>query len=125
MGDQGSREMSEGHVGIYHDPEAPDWEKWVKLGFLQPPGAPTPTGDTASTLTVKPSQPPASYQLPIEMTDPFTLPHLANFFAAIRGQAPLSCPADVAYSATATTLKINEAIESGRSLTFTPEDLTV
>ncbi|NQV31112.1 MAG: Gfo/Idh/MocA family oxidoreductase [Phycisphaeraceae bacterium] len=125
MGDQGSMEMSEGHVGIYHDPEAPDWDKWVKLGFLQPPGATKPTEGTAGTLTVKQSQPPASYQLPIEMNDPFTLPHLANFFATIRGQAQLSCPPEVAYAATATTLKINDAIESQKSLTFTPEDLTV
>ena len=125
LGDQGSMEMSEGGVGIYHDPEAPDWDKWVKLGFLQQPSAPTPTGNTGSAVTLKQSQPPASYQLPVQMTDPFTLPHLANFFETLRGQAKLNCPAEAAYAATATTLKINEAIQAGKSLTLTAEELTV
>ncbi|MCF7975843.1 MAG: gfo/Idh/MocA family oxidoreductase, partial [Phycisphaerae bacterium] len=62
---------------------------------------------------------------PIETTDPFTLPHLANFFAAVRGQAPLNCAVEAAYAATAATLKINQAVESGQCLTFTPEELTV
>ena len=59
------------------------------------------------------------------MADPFALPHLVNFFAAIRGQAQLNCPGDVAYAATVATLKINEAIESQKSLALKPEDLTV
>jgi hypothetical protein len=76
-------------------------------------------------VTIKQSQPPASYQLPIDMTDPFTMPHLANFFAAIRGQAQLNCPVEVAYAATTATLKINDAIEARQCLTITPEELTV
>ncbi len=113
------------HVGIYHDPEAPDWEKWVKLGFLQAPAAPEQTPETETVVAMKQSQPPASYQLPIKMTDPLALPHLVNFFAAIRGQAQLNCAPEAAYVATAVTLKINEAIESQKSLTFAPEELTV
>ncbi len=125
MGDHGSAEMSEGQVGIYREPEAPDWEKWVKLGLLRPPGAPKPAVETTTAVTINPSQRPASYQLPIDMTDPFTMPHLANFFATIRGQAQLNCPPAVAYTATATTLKINEAVESQKTLTVTPEELRV
>ena len=74
---------------------------------------------------MKQSQPPASYHLPIEMTDPLALPHLVNFFSTIRGQAKLNCSPEAAYAATAATLKINEAIESRKSLTLTPEELTV
>ena len=125
MGDQGSMEMSEGQVGLYRNPEAADWEKWVRLGFLRRPSAPEPSTASAATVAGPHSRPPVSYQLPVDMADPFALPHLVNFFAAIRGQAQLNCPGDVAYAATVATLKINEAIESQKSLALKPEDLTV
>jgi len=125
MGDQGSMEMSEGKVGVYHDPEAPGWEKWVKLGFLKRPSAPDSTDEATSVLALQGSGPPPSYQLPIETTDPLALPHLVNFFAAIRGQAQLNCSPEAAYAATAVTLKINDAIESQKSLTLTSEELAV
>lgn len=124
MGDQGSMEMSEARVGLYRNPDAPDWEKWVKLGFLKKPEAPKPAAN-GSALTLGQSRPPVTYQLPVDMTDPFAVPHLANFFAAIRGQAELNCPAQLAYASTATTLKINEAVASQKVISLTEEEMTV
>lgn len=123
MGDQGSVEISEGQVGLYRDPEAPDWEKWVRLGFIQQPGEPAPAPETSSVLSVQPrSRPPVSYQIPVVMEDPYTMPHLVNFFAAVRGQAELNCPPDLAYAATATVLKINEAMATQQCLKIKPEE---
>ena len=125
MGDQGSMEMSEAQVGLYRDPEAPDWEKWVRLGFIQQPGQPEAPEEASSVLTVQPrSRPPVSYQLPVVMEDPYTMPHLANFFAAVRGQAELNCPPDLAYAATAIVHKINEAVASHQCLNINPEELS-
>jgi predicted dehydrogenase len=124
MGDQGSMEMSEGQVGLYRDAEAPDWEKWVRLGFIREPGEPKPAAEASSVLNVQPrSQPPKSYQLPVVMEDPYTMPHLVNFFAAIRGQATLNCPADLAYASTAIVQKINAAVASRQCLNISPEEL--
>jgi len=125
MGDQGSMEMSEGQVGLYRNPDAPDWEKWVKLGFLKRPEMPKSALNTGAAVAVNASQPPVSYQLPVDMTDPFAVPHLTNFFAAIRGQAELNCPAEMAYAATATTLGINEAVESQKSMSFDENGVAV
>jgi predicted dehydrogenase len=51
--------------------------------------------------------------------------HLKNFFDAVRGRAELNCPAEVGYQTTVSVLKINEAVEAGRKLTFKPEEFAV
>jgi hypothetical protein len=55
-------------------------------------------------------------------TDPYHLPHLANFFNAIRGFEKLNCPEDVGYETAVTVLKVNEAVERARRLDFIPEE---
>jgi len=51
--------------------------------------------------------------------------HLENFFSAVRGEAKLTCPAEVGYVATVCALKANEAAETGRPLAFAPDDFSV
>ena len=53
---------------------------------------------------------------------PYHQPHLRNFFEAIRGAEPLTCSAETAYPAMVTALKINEAVQSGRTLELQPTD---
>ena len=48
--------------------------------------------------------------------------HLENFFDAVRGKAKLTCPAEVAFTATASALKVNEAMAAGRRIEFKPDD---
>ena len=52
-------------------------------------------------------------------------PHLENFFDAIRGRAALNCPAEIGYKTAVAVLKVNEAVEAGRKLTFGPEEFEV
>jgi len=127
MGDQGTLELSEsaGRSGVYRDPEAPDWRKWVRLGLLNEPGEETKAPSGSANIDVAETKPPAKYSIPVTVDVPYHQPHLANFFAAIRGQAELTCPAEIAYPGTVTALKINEAVAAGRTLELTPETFRV
>ena len=62
-----------------------------------------------------------SLKLPVKMNKPYHQPHLENFFDAIRGKAELNCPAEVGYETAVAVLKVNEAVEAARKLSFQPE----
>ena len=68
---------------------------------------------------------PLSCAVPVKTYQLIPQPHLENFFDAIRGQAKLTCPAEVGYEAVVTALKANEAAEVGRRLEFKPEEFVV
>jgi len=63
--------------------------------------------------------------LPVKMNKPIHQPHLKNFFDAIRGRAQLNCPAEAGYKTAVAVLKVNEAVQAGRKLTFGPEEFKV
>jgi len=125
MGDQGTLELSESasRGGVYRDPEAPDWRKWVRLGLLDEPGEEVKAPAGSASIDVAETKPPAKYDIPVAVDVPYHQPHLQNFFAATRGQAQLNCPAEAAYASTVTALKINEAVAARRTLELTPETL--
>ena len=128
MGDEGSLEISEsaGRGSLYRDEaNASKWDRWVKLGYLKEPVEKEEEPKEEGVLDVRQSVVPPSYKLPVQLNDPYHQPHLENFFKAIRGEAELNCPPEVAYETTVTVLKVNEAVEAGRTLEFKPEDLTV
>lgn len=122
LGDEGSLELSEsaGRGGVYRDPAAPDWTKWVRLGFLRSPEVSAEEAAASVGLEAHQTQPPARYDLPVVVDVPYHQPHLANFFEAIRGHVPLNCSAESALRATVTVLKINEAVASERTLSISP-----
>jgi hypothetical protein len=76
-------------------------------------------------LDVRESVSPDEHRIPIELTDPYHKPHLENFFDAIRGNAKLSCPAEVGYETAVTVLKVNEAIEANQRLAFNPGEFKI
>lgn len=127
LGDQGTLELSEsaGRGGVYRDPEAPDWNKWVRLGMLNRPEDKPRLANSPNVIDVAETRPPAKYEIPITIGTPYHQPHLENFFAAVRGQVQLTCPAATAYPTTVTALKINEAVEEGRTLTLEPDTFAV
>jgi predicted dehydrogenase len=121
MGDQGTLEISESvsRSGVYRDPQAPDWDKWVRLDFLQRPGEEKTPQDDSVVMGVEETKPPSKYAVPVTMQDPYPVPHLRNFFGAVRGSARLTCPPRIAYAAIVTALKINEALATGHRLPLT------
>jgi len=126
MGDEGTLHISEsaGRGAVYREPSAPDWEKWVKAGFLNAPTE-QKSDSTDAVLDVRETIAPPAYELPIKMARKYHQPHLENFFDAVRGRAKLNCPPEVAYESAVSVLKVNQAVEAARKLDFKPEEFKV
>ncbi|MBE3123611.1 MAG: Gfo/Idh/MocA family oxidoreductase [Planctomycetes bacterium] len=129
LGDQGSLEISESgaRAKVYRDvANAPDWGSLVKRGLLvAPKDEPKPQTQPAAVLDVRETVPPPSYALPVQSMKLYHQPHLENFFDAIRGKGRLTCPSEVGYESAVTVLKVNEAIEAGHPVRFTPADFEI
>ena len=129
MGDQGTLVISEsgtGHSGsIYRQPQAPDWDEWVRKGYVSAPEIQLLKPETEAVLDVRETISPDEHKIPIEFYDPYHKPHLENFFNAIRGTEELNCPAEVGYETAVTVLKVNQAIEAGKRLYFSTNEFEV
>jgi predicted dehydrogenase len=131
MGDEGTLIISEsaGRGAVYREPSAPQWDKWVKLGFVNEPAkkeeAPPEKPKSGAVLDVRETLAPPAYELSVKMDKLYHQPHLENFFDAIRGKAKLNCPAEIGYETAVTVLKVNEAVEAARKLDFEPEEFKV
>ncbi len=128
MGSQATLLISEaaGRAGVYREQSAPEWDKWVKLGYVnEPTKKQEEKPKTDAILDVRETPTPPAYELPVEMDKPYHQPHLENFFDAIRGRAKLNCPAEVGYETTVTVLKVNEAVEAARKLDFKPDEFKI
>ncbi|MFH0989996.1 MAG: Gfo/Idh/MocA family oxidoreductase [bacterium] len=124
MGDQGTLVISEsGSRGAaYREPAAPEWDKWVSLGFLKAPTGDQKKPQAEATLDVRETIIPPSFEVPVKFDDPYHKPHLENFFNAVRGKEKLNCPAEIGYETAVTVLKVNEAVETGTKLIFNPQE---
>ncbi len=129
MGDQGALEISESgaRAKVFRDiANAPDWGPLVKRGLLlAPTEAPAPAGESGAVLDVRETAAPPSYSFPVQSRKLYHQPHLENFFDAIRGRGQLNCPGEVGFETAVTVLKVNEAIEAGRRVTFQPSDFEI
>ena len=61
----------------------------------------------------------------VELNKPAHMPHLENFFAAVRHGEKLNCPADLAYESAVAVLAANKSVEERRTVYFKPEDFKV
>jgi predicted dehydrogenase len=146
MGDEGSLVISENasQGGIRREQEAPeaDWEKDLQKAIAA-------AGQAAKTMAAEPAKEgaaeakkedegeikighsvpaPGRYYPPITAPGPVKsehLPHLENFFAAIRDGIALNCPGEVGYETAVTVLKVNEAVAAAKRLEFAPEEFKV
>jgi predicted dehydrogenase len=120
MGDQGTLQISESgsRGGVYREPTAPEWDRWVTLGYLKAPGAEVKKAASDAVLDVRETLAPPQHEIPVKFNDPYHKPHLENFFNAVRGKEKLNCPAEIGYETAVTVLKVNQAVASGRKMTF-------
>lgn len=127
MGDQGTLVISEsaGWGNIYREPTAPDWAEWVKKGYLMEPKAEEKPKAAEGETDVRETAAPPAYMLPVKMEKKYHQPHLENFFDAVRGKAKLTCPAEIGYETAVTVLKVNEAIEAQKRLSFAAEEFNI
>lgn len=120
MGDQGTLQISESgsRGGVYREPTAPEWDRWVTLGYLKAPSAEPKKAAADAVLDVRETLAPPQHEIPVKFNDPYHKPHLENFFNAVRGKEKLNCPAEIGYETAVTVLKVNQAVASGRKLNF-------
>jgi predicted dehydrogenase len=132
IGDEGTLSLSQAAARgrVYREQNAivPNWDKWVELGFIDEPTKEEWIRKLDHNVAALDAQEMAlpAYEIPVTMEGrAYHQPHLENFFDAIRGQAKLTCPAEVGYEAAVTVLKVNEAVEAGRRLEFKPDEYVV
>jgi len=133
MGTEGALRISEvpRWTKVLHEPHAPKWEQWEEQKIVtkaQLPNVPKKTEPAAqkpedpNEVKVRETGEVVPYDIPITLDKPVCQPHLENFFAAIRGQAKLTCPAEVAFATEAVVRKTLQAVQARKALDFTPED---
>ena len=146
MGDEGSLVISENadQGGIRREQEAPeaDWEKDLQKAIAAAGLAPKAVAaepakegtaeakkDDEGEIKIGHSVPaPGRYYPPITAPGPVKsehLPHLENFFAAIRDGVALNCPGEEGYETAVTVLKVNEAVVAAKRLEYAPEEFKV
>jgi predicted dehydrogenase len=129
MGDQGTLSISESSArgSVYREQSAQvDWDKWVKLGFINAPKTEEKKADASVALDVRETLAPPAYEINASMEGKaYHQPHLENFFDAMRGKAKLTCPGEIGYETAVMVLKVNEAVEAQRRLEFKPEEFKV
>ncbi len=127
MGDEGTLVISESasRGQVYREQRAPEWDQWVKKGYVIKAEEPEKTEEKPAEgvlLDARESPVPDEYELAAELKEPYHKPHLENFFNAVRGKGKLNCPAEVGYESAVTVLKVNDAVEAGRTLEFKPDE---
>jgi len=133
FGNEGALTISEIDLqgGIRREKEAPvaDWEKpYLEAAKPDKMVLPTPKEekkDADQELASHSKYSPGRYYPPIAVPGPAKsehLPHLENFFDAIRKGVPLTCPAEVGYETAVSVLRVNEAVEAQKRLEFRPEE---
>jgi predicted dehydrogenase len=127
MGENGTLVISEVPQKGNHflrEANAPEWEPLVSRGLLSKPAAPAQPSEKSKNvvLDVRLSAELGSWSLPIEFNKPPHQAHLENFFDAIRLGTPLSCPGEIGYETAVAVLKVNNAVEAGQKLAFSPEE---
>ncbi len=125
MGDDGTLVISEvpqrGNWAM-REAHAPEWDSFVKEGFLRSERPPIQKVDTKNIfLDVRVTAEAGRWPLPIELAKPPHQPHLENFFRAVKKGTPLNCPAETGYETAVAVLKVNKAVQSRRLLQFRPE----
>ncbi|MBN2000002.1 Gfo/Idh/MocA family oxidoreductase [candidate division KSB1 bacterium] len=127
MGDQGTLVISEsGSLGsVYREATAPAWDKWVNMGYIEAAVLQEQKAEPDVVLDVRETISPDQHIIPVKLYDPYHQPHLENFFNAVRGQGKLNCPGEIGYETAVAVLKVNQAIEAKRRLTFDPKEFVI
>ena len=137
MGTEGSvvisEDASKGGMRREYSSEEADWEKELlaKLGLDKKKPEPEVKENTEGDgdIVVAHSVPSPgryfpSFPVPVP-AKPEHMPHLENFFDAVRGKAKLNCPGEVGFETAVSILRVNEAVAAGKRLDFKPEEFEV
>ncbi len=103
------------------------WDKFIDMGLMLPVKSPvkSATQSTDVALDVRVTQAADGNALPVDLLKPAHMPHLENFFNAVRKGTPLSCPVELAYESAVAVLAANLSVAEGKTIHFKPEDFKV
>ncbi|MEI7902049.1 MAG: Gfo/Idh/MocA family oxidoreductase [bacterium] len=131
MGENGSLTISEiaarGNV-VQREVRAgvPAWDEFAKMGLVLPvKKAVAATVTTNAVLDVRVTAEADGWPLPVDLLKPAHMPHLENFFAAVRKGTKLNCPAELAYESAVAVLTANRSVAERKTIVFKPEDFKV
>jgi predicted dehydrogenase len=127
LGTEGSLQMSENPrwARIGREPNAPDWDRWVDKNYLVKQEVAAAQVAQEEDLDVYVSGDVEQYQFPMTVTVSNCQTHLENFFAAVRGEEPLRCAADMAFPSQVAAFKAIEALQAGSTLPFAASDFNI
>jgi len=127
MGTQGNIRISEqtAYTSIYREDSAPSWDSLVSRGLLKKQPAPPKPEPAPGAIASYESAAAEAFELPGDLSKPPHQPHLENFFAAVRGQATLTCDARHAFESEAPIYWVNPSALSRQPIEFTAQHLTV
>jgi predicted dehydrogenase len=127
LGTEGCLQLSENPrwTRIGREPDAPDWDKWVDQNYIVKSETVAAHAATAEDQDVHVSGEVEQYQFPMTTTVSNFEAHLQNFFAAVRGQEALRCPADAAFPSQVAAFKGLEAVQAGTKLPLAEHDFAV
>ncbi len=127
MGDDGSMVISEdsrkGFLFREFRAKTKDWEE--KSEKTEQDGEQVITLQVGKSLSPDGVKTPEAEKMEAEVAKPVHQLHLENFFNAIRNGTRLSCPGEIGYETAVAVLRVNEALEQGKRIEFSPEEFKV
>ena len=103
----------------------PTWDQFAKQGLVLQPKKPVAAQVTSNVaIDVRVTAEAEGWPLPVDLLKPAHMPHLENFFFAVRKNKPeaLNCPADLAYESAVAVLAANVSVAKRQTIYFKPED---
>jgi predicted dehydrogenase len=127
MGDQGSMVVSEdprkGFLFREMTAKRREWEDESEK--IEAMGRDAIELKIGETLSPDGQRSPEAEKMLAESKKPVHQLHLENFFAAVRGDTPLTCPPEVAYETAVSVLRANDAVEAGHVIKFEADEFKV
>ena len=128
MGVDGTLKMSENpsYTSVFREAHAPSWEEYIRKNYLAQSKEVTAAAiENTKKVDARETAALVAYRIPIVFNKAIHQPHLENFFAAVRGEAKLNCPADESFASEYAVYRASDAIAAQRMLTITPEETHV
>jgi len=109
-------------------PDESAWALYAQRGLIvQPKKTVAREVTTKVAIDARVSAQADGWPLPVDLLKPAHMPHLENFFFAVRKNKPeaLNCPALLAYESAVAVLAANDSVAQRKTITFKPEDFHV
>jgi predicted dehydrogenase len=103
-----------------------EWNKFIDMGLMLPVKSAVKAAVTSNVaLDVRVTAEATGNPLPVDLLKPAHMPHLENFFSAVRHGTQLSCPVELAYESAVAVLAANRSVAEGKTIHFKPEEFHV